>query len=128
MREITIHREVRDIHGVAATIPDPVGVFAVDEPGEGGACHVYEMRVNGPGVAHKRVSFQNGPVKEAGVNGISNEALLAVIIDRMEGLANGPFPCAHNDIALTSLRNAMETMQDRTLDRMARGVEGASKA
>lgn len=68
------------------------------------------------------------PVGDSGFNGISNEALLAVIIDRMRGFQSGEFKCRENAIALTHLEDAMHWLQHRTRHRVARGVEGTLKA
>ena len=62
-----------------------------------------------------------------GVNGLSNEALLAILIDRMHGFCEGPFPCRENSIARTHLEEAMMWLQKRTRDRVQRGVEGQQK-
>ena len=72
------------------------------------------------------VLFQNGPIKEAGINGVTNEALVAVVIDRLQGFQNGRYACRENALALTKLEEAMHWMRHRTLLREARGVEGTS--
>jgi hypothetical protein len=63
-------------------------------------------------------------VQEAGVNGISNEALLAIVEDRLLGFQAGPYSCRENAVALTKVQEAMMWLQKRTLDRVKRGVEG----
>lgn len=79
MRTITDHK----LNG----LNDALEITVLDEPGQGGACHEYEIAVSDGESALKpvacRIKFQNGPIKEAGVNGISGEALIAVIIDRL---------------------------------------------
>ena len=47
------------------------------------------------------ISFQNGPIGEVGVNGITNEALLAILIDRLEGFQSSKYACEENETALT---------------------------
>jgi hypothetical protein len=124
MREITSHK-VGDCR---------LDLQAIDEPGQGGANHVYtlswfEERAPEVHVRHRRIcyiSFQNGPINEVGNNGITNEALLAIVIDRLEGFQSGKFKCRDNAIVLTKLEEAMMRLQKRTRDRMARGVEGTS--
>jgi len=71
------------------------------------------------------VKFQNGPVKVAGVNGLTNEALLAILIHRTKHLQE-KFPCRHNAIAITSMEQALMWFEERTRDRTSRGVEGAN--
>jgi len=93
-------------------------------------CDLYTLEIAGDavngGVHETELSFQTGPVKEAGVNGISNEALLAVLIDRLQCFQRGPQRCRENSIALTKLEEAMHWLAARSRDREARGVEGAS--
>jgi hypothetical protein len=69
-------------------------------------------------------AFQNGPIAEVGTNGLTHEALAAVIIDRLEGFQRGPYACADNAEALEHYRAAMNALRRRTLARVARGVEG----
>lgn len=106
-----------------------------DEPGPGGANHMYIIQ--GPvnsnpefspaSPVHCILKFQKGPIGEAGINGITQEALLAVVIDRLRGFQSGDFSCRENAIALTHCEDALMWLQKRTLDRMARGVEGMNK-
>lgn len=86
--------------------------------------HVYQIL---HGAGSTGISFQNGPVKEHGVNGVTNEALLAILIDRIEFL-NGKFHSADNDKALNHCKLALEALERRTKERMARGVEGLEQA
>lgn len=69
------------------------------------------------------VRFQQGPVPQYGVNGATNEALLAVLIHRTEHL-NSQFPCEENEVALEHMRAALRSFESRTAKRIARGVEG----
>jgi hypothetical protein len=102
-------------------------------PSDGsGASHYYEIKIEEESIAVDaynvtRLEFQRGLIKEAGVNGISNEALLAILIDRLEGFQNGPFRCRENAFALTKLEEAMHWLQERTRKRVERGVEGTNE-
>jgi len=69
------------------------------------------------------IEFQRGAVIDNGVNGMTNEALLTVLIHRTEFL-NSKFPCAENMRALQCMEEALANLNARTLNRMARGVEG----
>ncbi|MEO3357259.1 hypothetical protein [Acinetobacter haemolyticus] len=69
------------------------------------------------------VQFQQGPVKENGVNGITNEALLAILIHRTK-IIDGNFPCDENKTAITYMENALALFNQRTKSRQERGVEG----
>jgi hypothetical protein len=71
-----------------------------------------------------RLAFQNGPIKDHGVNGLSQEALLAVLIDRLEGFQSGQYKCHDNEVALDHLQGARLWLHKRTMDRVARQVEG----
>jgi hypothetical protein len=70
------------------------------------------------------IRFQNGPIRDSGVNGVSQEALLAIVIDRLRAFQRGPYLCRENAIALTHLEDALGWLQRRTRDRLKRGVEG----
>jgi hypothetical protein len=83
---------------------------------------VYAVDV--PGGPHCRIYFQQGPIAEAGVNGVSNEALLAVVEDRLQGFQAGEFANRETAIALTKVQEAIMWLHKRTRDRIARGVEG----
>ncbi|MBN9522260.1 hypothetical protein J0H58_27705 [bacterium] len=100
---------------------------AEDDPGCGGANHHYQIRFpdKTPGLFQvTNLRFQNGPIKEAGVNGVTHEVLLAILIDRLEGFQSGQYACDDNAEALTHLRAAVEVLHRRTKARAARGVEG----
>lgn len=132
-----------------ALIPKPlhelVRVEVNDQPGNGGANHDYtivvtnkDVRAKDPtqptptdspwGVSTTRLRFQNGPVNEVGANGISDEALLAILIDRAKGFCSGPFASREGSLALTHLQEAEHWLRARTQDRTDRGVEGYQKA
>ncbi len=108
-------------------------IEVTDEPGAGGANHEYLIML--PPLATQsepnstkqnafHISFQNGPIKEAGVNGITQEALLAIVIDRLRSFQAGPYACEDNAFALSHCTSALRELQKRTLARIARGVEG----
>ena len=107
-------------------------VNVLDEPGAGNACHSYHLinarsgDTSEPEVFH-HIDFQDGPVLEAGVNGIHNEQLLAVVIHRLQGFQSGPFACRENALALTKLQEALMWLKARTEDRVTRGVEGKNQ-
>lgn len=109
-----------------------------DEPGQGGACHRYDITgfdtKGNPGeddgsgyrcsFTRSIIIFQNGPIKDVGVNGVTHEALLAILIDRMRSFQTGPFACESNGKALDYLLLALDFLKDRTRERIKRGVEG----
>lgn len=73
------------------------------------------------------VHFQNGPIKETGINGVMDENLIAIVIDRLQGFQTGPYASRENALALTHLETAMLWLNRRTALREARGVEGTHK-
>lgn len=109
---------------------DPVEqleIVVADEPGAGGANHEYLIRIPSvPSVPLEHIRFQNGPVREARLNGITQEALLAIVIDRLRSFQAGPYSCRDNAVALTHCEEALMWLQRRTRDRIKRGVEGTS--
>jgi hypothetical protein len=144
MRELTDHIVSGDQKDVQLKIE------VTDEPGAGGENHEYRIAVKlkkddkvrfplrsrledqtikleADGSSEhtlERILFQNGPIKETGVNGVTHEALLAIIIDRLRSFQAGPFSCRENAIALTHCEEALMWLQRRTVARIKRGVEG----
>ena len=114
MRELTDHK----INPCNNTLK----VEVLDEPGAGNACHAYQIVNDSEAFAY--INFQNGPIKEVGVNGITHEALLAILIDRLRGFQSGDYLCRENALALTKLEEALMWLNKRTLDRIKRNVEG----
>jgi len=106
------------------TANDALNVTVLDEPGHGNACHEYE--ISHSDMQPTRISFQNGPINADGngVNGLTHEVLLAIVADRLRGFQSGPYCCKANACALTHIEEAQHWLQQRTLERMRRGVEG----
>lgn len=114
---------------------DLLEITVTDEPGAGGANHRYEITgadvTNNPSAVAPTdndgklvILFQNGPINEAGVNGVTQEALLAIVADRLRSFQAGPYACQENADALVSVEEAMAALLYRTRSRMERGVEG----
>lgn len=70
------------------------------------------------------VHFQEGPIKENGINGVNNEDLIAMVITRLEHFQNSEFACRENALAITKLEEALLWLRKRTMGREKRGVEG----
>lgn len=132
MRELTSHK--------VNPANDTLKIEVLDAPGSGGAHHCYSITgfdyARNQSVPDKRqygdlkdedtavILFQNGPINEVGVNGLTHEALLAILIHRLECFQNGNFANSYNQRALEHLVGAQESLKDRTRERIARGVEG----
>jgi len=130
MRTITDH--------VVNGCNEQLKIEVIDSSGMGGANHLYSVTgfhsIDNPSASgmdgHRSsfirmdVLFQNGPLKESKPNGITHEAMLAILIDRLRGFQTGQFACRENAIVLTHLETAMLWLQKRTHDRLKRGVEG----
>lgn len=127
MRELTEHK--------VNPANDRIKITVTDEPGAGGANHAYLVTLpewsrdpdgaNAKGVWN--IDFQNGPIAEAGVNGLTQEVLLAICADRLRSFQAGPYACRENALALTKIEEAQHWLHSRTLARMQRGVEGTHK-
>lgn len=70
------------------------------------------------------VHFQEGPIKECGVNGVCNEDLIAMVITRLEHFQKSEYSCRENALAITKLEEALLWLRKRTMGREQRGVEG----
>ena len=119
MRTITIH------HG--SELNQKLAITA-DEKAEGGASHKYTIGPKDSTEVMATISFQKGAMKDVGFNGISDEALLSIVIDRLRGFQSGPFSCRENALALTNIEQGLLWLNARTRDRMDRGVEGKAIA
>ena len=127
MEKITDHVVTADDAKVTITV--------MDEKGAGGAYPHY--RVSGADIHLNRsykdigepprdidVYFQNGPIQESGINGLTQEVLIAICIHRLQSFQAGNFACRENEKALTHLEEALHWLQQRPIRRVRRGVEG----
>lgn len=116
-RELTAHH----VNG----LNEAIQIRVHDDAGPGGAHHRYEMTLETPrGPLTSIIEFQNGPIQEVGHNGFTNEALLAIVEDRIACFQAGRYACDENQAALDAIRAAQAALKQRTSARMARGVEG----
>lgn len=70
------------------------------------------------------IHFQEGPIKENGVNGVNNEDLIAMVICRLDHFQESEFACYENDLAIMKLEEALLWLRKRTMGREKRQVEG----
>lgn len=121
---------MRELHGHEANdCNKQIRITADDQnPENGNASHEYTLDLIGgapdSGGWTQRISFQNGPIGVVGVNGLTNEALLAIVIDRLECFQTSPWLNEFNERALESVRDALTHLAARTAERTLRGVEG----
>lgn len=115
MRTITQHH---DGHGLNESI-----VITTDTPNSSGAAHKYDLSINGDAVG--LIQFQEGPRNVAGsIAGVTEAALLAVLIDRLEGFQAGPYACYENAMQLSNLYACLSLTKARADERAKRGVLG----
>jgi len=127
MHQITSHKvagnEKNELFIAVTDAPDP----------QGGAHHDYHVYTtpdpHGTQYCESivEIHFQNGPIPANGINGVTNEVLLALVKDRLECFQAGKFACAENEAALAYVTEALEILKGRTRDRIARQVEGQYK-
>lgn len=81
---------------------------------------------DGTGTQLAEIQFQEGPIKEHGVNGVCNEDLIAMVICRLEHFQKSEYACRDNALAITKLEEALLWLRKRTIGRENRGVVGTS--
>ena len=121
MREIDTHKANGCNEALQIVTPDDLTV--------GGSPTTYGIILTAPdGSTYMpplcEIRFQDGPIPVVGTNGVTHEALTAVLIDRLEHFQAGPFACDQNAEALGHYRFALAALKRRTEARLARGVEG----
>lgn len=94
---------------------------------QGAGCHGnaygYYAIINRNGREIDRFRFQSQPL-EHGINGQTNEALIAIVKDRLVGFQAGPTSSPFNELGILGLEIFERAMKARTADRVARGVVG----
>lgn len=135
-----MERRMRELTGHCVNpANDKLRITVTDQLGAGGANHRYSItgfdathnpsRISGgiDPVLGMSVLFQNGPIGEYGVNGVTQEVLLEIVADRLRSFQAGSFANEYNAKALKHVLEAQEALLSRTRDRMTRGVEGKSE-
>jgi len=122
-------KQFAELHPIDGTQEDWPVYADPRDPDNGNASHEY-LLVHGTCEAGtenaQQIHFQQGPRGEVGINGVTNEQLLAVVIDRLEGFQTSRFACFENANALEHARKALDYLNRRTRARLARGVEGTN--
>lgn len=119
LRQIDVHH---DGHGLNESI-----AIRTDEPDPSGAAHVYQLSMPTDGAENVvgLIQFQRGPRNvEGSTPGITEAALLAVLIDRLRGFQASPYGCRENALQLTHLEECLHWTKARADERAKRGVLG----
>lgn len=136
MSQEEIGRELHD-HKCSKLNRENIRVKTVDERNADGAHHkylieVFTSKLTSDGVESVietcAVNFQNGGLADVGPNGITEQALLAIVLDRLRGFQTGPYSSRENSIMITKLEEALMWSEKRANDRARRGVEGVRTA
>jgi hypothetical protein len=115
MRHIDLHH---DGHGLNESI-----ALIADDADQSGASHYYSLVIGDTCVAN--IQFQKGPRHVNGsIPGATEAAIVAVLIDRLQGFQSGPYSCRENAIQLTKLEEVLHWTKARTDARAKRGVLG----
>ena len=106
-------------------------VVAIDEIGPGGANHLYEIYANPVDTDSRlmaRIQLQCGARKEEGSkHGVIDTDLLEIVRDRLKAFQAGPFKSEYNEEALQGVEMALNALNKRVEDRIARNVLGNNK-
>lgn len=123
-------RELFD-HKVTKLNRENIVVETADPRGPDNAHHKYSISVlkplneyGGEIVERCLINFQNGGLAEVGPNGITEQALLAVVLDRLRSFNEGQYRCRENSMMITKIEEALMWSGKRAADRASRGVEG----
>lgn len=108
-------------------VNDKLTVTVIDEPGPGGANHLYLIEGFDEPPYSRPLRFQCGTLLEVGANGVTHELLLAVIADRLLAFQRGKFACLENAEGLAHIEKALEWLQSRTRRRQQQGIEGTMR-
>lgn len=73
------------------------------------------------------LNFQHGPIAEFGVNGINNEDVINIVINRLQHFQETGYKCRENALAITKLEEALLWLRCRTMRRENEGKLGTSK-
>lgn len=79
------------------------------------------------GACWRGLKFQTGNPKEVGLNGYTNESMLAILIHRLKAL-DKQVPTEQNKVAISHMEAALEALNLRVMDRAHRNVTGTMQA
>ena len=90
------------------------------------AYHNYVVTNVETGEVIQEIHFQEGPIKENGINGVNNEDLILMVVDRLNSFQHSEYACEENAAAIECFMKGIRCLRERTNKRAARGVEGTS--
>jgi hypothetical protein len=105
---------------ITATVPDLMTMQIVGGFGE--IINLNEAELGIKIIELCRISFQNGSIHDAGINGVTVESMIAVCLDRLRIFQSGDLACDDNLDALIHLSAALACLQKRTRDHLSRKV------
>ena len=80
----------------------------------------FAVRAKATGEILADIHFQDGPVKEVGINGVANEDLIVMVMHRLNQFQDSDYACKENADAVRHLQDGLDSL------RVRRGVEGTS--
>jgi len=92
-----------------------------------GTKHHFEVVETATGKSLSRIDFQEGPVKEAGVNGVQDYHLLQIIRERLVNSINSKYTTHELELALDYVEAAIMQLNKRTVARQLAKKEGTSQ-
>lgn len=101
-------------------------IEAIGEPQHDGSVREYKIDApDYPGAGF--IVFHTGPHNEGQtINGLTNEVLLAIVLDRMQAWQSGPFQCPENAESALHIERALDAIRRRAAKRHDRGVLGTT--
>ncbi|QCW07670.1 hypothetical protein [Lactococcus phage CHPC971] len=86
----------------------------------------FAVRAKSNGEILADIHFQDGPVKEKGLNGVANEDLIVMVMHRLNQFQESEYACKENADAVKHLQGALDALRTRTNKRVQPGVKGTS--
>lgn len=127
--EATYHEMVEEQTIEMSTLENPLfrrkyTTVKVEKEFHYNAPHHFEVVDSADGKSLLKIHFQEGPIKECGVNGVMNEDLLLMVLERLYGFQKSEYKCRENAVAITKIEEAVMWLGKRTVGREQKGIEG----
>lgn len=89
--------------------------------------HHFEVLEVGTEKTLCQIEFQKGPVNEYGINGVNEEDLLLIVLERLDAFQGTMYNCRENALAKTKIEEALMWLNSRSERRKMAGKEGTSE-